>query len=100
MIVNGSAAGTASAPSKMPATPGGRARRSGRSISSRVKDQRARYADAVLRSVARSQRGRPVVQIQQQLRNCLSPLGVRLPVATLHQLATDIAAGYPVTLSG
>jgi hypothetical protein len=68
-------------------------------IARQVNHQRSRYADAVLRSLARSQQGRPIPQIQHLLRNALTPLGVRLPSATLHQLATDIAAGRPVTLS-
>jgi hypothetical protein len=63
-----------------------------------VNNQRSRYAGAVLRSLARSQQGRPTAHIQHLLRNSLTPLGVRLPSAKLHQLATDIAAGRPVTL--
>jgi hypothetical protein len=68
-------------------------------IARQVHDQRSRYAGAVLRSLARSQQGRPTPQIRHLLRNSLTSLGVRLPSATLHQLATDIAAGRPVTLS-
>ena len=74
----------------------GSTRPAGSQMRRRVSDQRARYAGAVLSSLARSQQGRPVVQIQQLLRNCLGSLGVRLPPATMDQLATDIAAGRPV----
>jgi hypothetical protein len=69
------------------------------SIARQVNIQRARYASAVLGSLARSQQGRPTAQIQQLLRNSLTPLGVRLSSAKLHQLAADIAAGRPVALS-
>jgi hypothetical protein len=68
-------------------------------IARQVKDQRSRYTSAVLRSLARSQQGRPTAHIQHLLRSSLTPLGVRLSSATLHQLATDIAAGRPVALS-
>ena len=68
-------------------------------IARQVNNQRSRYAGAVLRSLARSQQGQPTAHIQHLLRNSLTPLGVRLPSAKLHQLATDIAAGRPVTLS-
>jgi hypothetical protein len=67
-------------------------------IARQVRDQRSRYAGAVLHSLARSHQGRSAAQIQHLLRNSLRPLGVRLPPATLHQLAADIAAGRPVTL--
>jgi hypothetical protein len=43
--------------------------------------------------------GTTYTQIQHLLRNSLMPLGVRLSSAKLHQLAADIAAGRPVTLS-
>ena len=68
-------------------------------IARQVNKQRSRYAGAVLRSLAQSQQGRPTAHIQHLLRNSLTPLGVRLPSAKLHQLATDIAAGRPVRLS-
>jgi hypothetical protein len=77
----------------------GRPNASRATIARQVHNQRSRYAVAVLRSLARSQQGRPTAQIRHLLRNSLTPLGVRLPSATLHQLATDIAAGRPVTLS-
>ena len=67
-------------------------------IARQVKMQRARYASAVLGSLARSQQGRPTAQVQLLLRNSLTPLGVRLSSAKLHQLAADIAAGRPVAL--
>lgn len=53
---------------------------------------------AVLRALARSQRGRPTPQIQRVLRDALSPLGVRLSPAVLQELAAGIAAGRPVEL--
>jgi hypothetical protein len=68
------------------------------SISRQVKQQRRGYAQAVLRALARSQRGRPTPQIQRALRDALSPLGVRLSPAALQELAADIAAGRPVEL--
>jgi hypothetical protein len=52
----------------------------------------------VLRALARNQRGRTTAQIQHTLRDSLTPLGLRLSPAALHQLATDIAAGRPVEL--
>jgi hypothetical protein len=58
--------------------------------------QRRGYAAAVLRALARHQRGRTT--IQRTLRDSLTPLGLRLSPAALHQLATDIAAGRPVEL--
>lgn len=73
------------------------ARRS-RSVAAQVKDQRRRYARAVLRSLARSQRGQPVAQVTRVLRSALTPLGVRLSPAVLRDLATGVAAGNPVEL--
>jgi hypothetical protein len=60
--------------------------------------QRRGYAAAVLRALARSQRGRTTAQIRRTLRDSLTPLGLRLSPAALHRLATDIAAGRPVEL--
>jgi hypothetical protein len=60
--------------------------------------QRRGYAAAVLRALARNQRGRTTAQIQHTLRESLTPLGLRLSPAALHQLAADIAAGRPVEL--
>ena len=68
------------------------------SISSQVKQQRRGYAQAVLRALARSQRGRPTPQVQRVLRDALSPLGVRLSPAALQELAAGITAGRPVEL--
>jgi hypothetical protein len=68
------------------------------SISRQVKQQRRGYAQAVLRALARSQRGRPTPQVQRVLRDALSPLGVRLSPAALQELAAGIAAGRPVEL--
>ena len=68
------------------------------SMSRQVKQQRRGYAQAVLRALARSQRGRPTPQIQRVLRDALSPLGVRLSPTVLRELASGIAAGRPVEL--
>ena len=67
-------------------------------MSRQVKQQRRGYAQAVLRALTRSQRGRPTAQVQRMLRDSLSPLGVRLSPAALQELAADIAAGRPVEL--
>jgi len=53
----------------------------------------------VLCALARTQQDRPAAQVQRVLRETLTPLGVRLPAATLQQLASDIAAGRPVELT-
>jgi hypothetical protein len=63
-----------------------------------IQQQRRGYTQAVLRALARSQQGQPTAQVQRMLRNCLTPLGVRLPTATLHKLAVDITVGRPVEL--
>ena len=70
-----------------------------RSVASQIKQQRRVYARAVLRGLARTQQGQPTVQVQRVLREALTPLGVRLPAVTLHQLAADITAGRPVDLA-
>src|SRR5215210_1225524 len=57
--------------------------------------QRRGYAAAVLRALARNQRGRTTVQIQRTLRDSLTPLGLRLSPAALHQLATTSPRGAP-----
>jgi hypothetical protein len=69
-----------------------------RAIASRQREQRREYARVVLRALARSLRGRPASQVHRVLRDSLKPLGVRLPAATLQELAADIAAGRPVQL--
>ncbi len=69
------------------------------SVARQIKDQRRSYARAVLRALARTQQDRPAAQVQRVLRETLTPLGVRLPAATLQQLASDIAAGRPVELT-
>jgi hypothetical protein len=69
------------------------------SVASQVKNQRLVYAAAVVRALARTQQGRPTAQVQRLLRESLTPLGVRLRSATLHQLAADIARGRPAELS-
>ena len=67
-------------------------------VARQVRQQRRGYATAVLRSLARTHRGRPATQIQATLRSSLTPLGVRLAPARLRGLAADIAAGRPVEL--
>jgi hypothetical protein len=64
-----------------------------------VHQQRRGYTRVVLRALACNQQGRPTAQVQRMLRDCLTPLGVRLSTATLHTLAVDITAGCPVELS-
>ena len=68
------------------------------SVARQVKQQRRGYATAVLRTLARTHRGRPATQIRATLRSSLAPLGVRLTPATLRELAADIAGGRPVEL--
>ena len=68
------------------------------SVARQVRQQRRGYATAVLRTLARTHRGRPATQIHATLWGSLAPLGVRLTPATLRQLAADIAAGRPVEL--
>ena len=68
-------------------------------VARQITDQRRGYARAVLQALARTQHGRPTAQVQRVLRESLTPLGVRLSTARLHQLATDIAAGRPVELT-
>jgi hypothetical protein len=67
-------------------------------VARQVKQQRRGYATAVLRTLARTHRGRPATQIHATLRSSLVPLGVRLTPARLRELAADIAAGRPVEL--
>jgi hypothetical protein len=69
-----------------------------RQVKQQVKQQRRGYAAAVLRTLARTHRGRPPTQIRATLRGSLAPLGVRLTPATLRELAADIAVGRPVEL--
>ncbi len=70
-----------------------------RSVAAQIKQRRRTYARAVLRSLARTQQGQPTAQVHRVLRQALTPLGVRLPAATLHRLAADITAGRPVDLT-
>ena len=67
-------------------------------VARQIKAQRRGYARAVLRTLAHTQQHRPAAQVQRLLRDTLTPLEVRLPAATLHQLASDITAGRPVDL--
>ena len=63
-----------------------------------VHQQGRGYTRVVLRALAGNQQGRPTAQVQRLLRNCFTPLGVRLFTATLHKLVVDITAGCPVEL--
>jgi hypothetical protein len=81
-----------------PARPGPGRVRTRAAAARQVALQRRGYAAAVLRALARHQRGRTTAQIRRTLRDSLTPLGLRLSPAALHQLATDIAAGRPVEL--
>jgi hypothetical protein len=68
------------------------------SVAGQIKDQRRGYARAVLRALARAYQGRPTAQVQRVLKDAFKPLGVRLSSTALHDLATKISAGEPVTL--
>ena len=81
-----------------PARPGPGRVRTRAAAARQVALQRRGYAAAVLRALARHQRGRTTAQIQRTVRDSLTPLELRLSPAALHQLATDIAAGRPVEL--
>jgi hypothetical protein len=87
---------TTPAPARRPSSARSRPARIG--VARQVKQQRRGYAAAVLRTLARTHRGRPATQIRATLRGSLAPLGVRLTPATLRELAADIAAGRPVEL--
>ena len=68
------------------------------SVSRQIAQQRRGYAGAVLRALASTHRGRPAAVVQRVLREALTPLGVRLSGAELHDLAVGISAGKPVAL--
>ena len=68
------------------------------SVSRQIAQQRRGYAGAVLRALARTHRGRPPAVVQRVLREALTPLGMRLSGAELHDLAAGISAGRPVAL--
>ncbi len=91
--------GTASGSTRTSPAPGQQRATTRTSVARQIKDQRRGYARAVLQALARTQHGRPTTQIQRVLRESLTPLGVRLSTARLHQLATDITAGRPVELT-
>jgi len=91
--------GTASGSTRTSPVPGPTARHHPHERGPSDQDQRRGYARAVLQALARTQHGRPTTQVQRVLRESLTPLGVRLSTARLHQLATDIAAGRPVELT-
>lgn len=63
-----------------------------------VRQQRRRYAGAVLASLARSYSGRPIPEIQCVLQQALKPCGVRLSPDAWRDLAANINARRPVTL--
>ena len=67
-------------------------------MSRQIARQRRGYAGAVLRALARTHRGRPAAVVQRVLKEALTPLGVRLSGAELHELAAGISAGRPVAL--
>ena len=67
-------------------------------VSRQIAQQRRGYAGAVLRALARTHRGRPVAVVRRVLGEALTPLGVRLSGAELHDLAVGISAGKPVAL--
>ncbi len=90
---------TASGSTRTLLVPGRQHATTGTSVARQIKDQRRSYARAVLQALARTQHGRPTAQVQRVLRESLTPLGVRLSTARLHQLATDITAGRPVELT-
>jgi len=90
---------TASGSTRTSPVPGRQRATTRTSVARQIKDQRRGYARAVLQALARTQHGRPTTQVQRVLRESLTPLGVRLSTARLHQLATDIAAGRPVELT-
>ena len=92
----GTSTGTTLAPGPRPIPPPSKPARI--SVARQVRQQRRGYAAAVLRTLARTHRGRPATQIRATLRSSLAPLGVRLTPATLRELAADIAAGRPVEL--
>ncbi len=69
------------------------------SVSRQIAQQRRGYAGAVLRALARTHRGRPTGVVQRVLKDALTPLGMRLSGAELHDLAAGISAGKPVALS-
>ena len=69
------------------------------SMSRQVKQQRRGYAQAVLRALARSQRGGPPAQVQRMLRDSLSLLGVRLsPRGAARPRGGYRRAGRPIEL--
>ena len=67
-------------------------------VAKQAAEQRRTYAATVLRGLARTQAGRPVGQVRKLVKDALTPLGIRLAPAGWAQLATDLAAGRPVTL--
>ncbi len=63
-----------------------------------MREQRRRYAATVLRTLARTQRGRPTPQVERVLRQAFTSSGVRLTPRALHDIAHKITAGHPVEL--
>ena len=68
------------------------------SVTRQIAQQRRGYAGAVLRALAQTHRGRPTAVVQRVLKEALTPLGVRLSGAELHDLAAGISAGKPIAL--
>lgn len=64
-----------------------------------IKQQRRRYADTILRTLIRTQRGQSPAQVERILRQALKSSGVRLSPSSLHHIACEIAAGRPVELA-
>jgi len=59
---------------------------------------RRAQAEALLRGIARSQRGQPVGRVRPLLAQAMRGVQVRLPDRALAELAAAISAGQPVTL--
>jgi hypothetical protein len=80
------------------ATPRPGVRRGQATVARQITEQRRGYARAVLKSLGRTYRGRPAAGVIPILRQALAPLGVRLSLVQLRELARHIEAGRPVEL--
>jgi hypothetical protein len=76
-----------------PPTPSGRP-----DLAALRRRQRRAQAEAIVRGIARSQRGQPASRVQGLLAQALRSVRVRLSDRTLAELAAAISAGQPVTL--
>jgi hypothetical protein len=75
------------------------ATRRGRSgVAEQRRQHRRTQAEAMLRGIARSQRGQPAARVRVLLAQALRGVQVRLPAHTLTELADAISAGRPVAL--